>query len=62
MAMCIPSVLNKYPNHHDKDDNVKKQDGKDGTQESTKEYSRIKDKTAGEGKMRSNVSAYVVCY
>ena len=44
--MCVPSVLDKHPNHHDKDDNVKKQDGKDGAEESTKEHCRINDKTA----------------
>ena len=60
--MYVPSVLDEGPDYHDKDDNVKKQDGKDGTKESTKEYCRIKDKTAGEGKMRPNVSTYVVCY
>ena len=47
MAMCVPSVLNKYSNHHDKDDNVEEQDGKDGAEEGTKEHCRIKDKTAG---------------
>ena len=47
MATCVPSVLDKGLDYHDKDDNVEEQDGKNGTKESTKEYCRIIDKTAG---------------
>ena len=32
--------------HHDKDDNIKDQDGKDGAQEGSKEYCRIRDEAA----------------
>ena len=36
-------MLDEYPDHQNKDDNVEEQDGKDGTQEGSKEYCRIRD-------------------
>ena len=47
MFNCVSGVCNEDPNHHDKDDKIEEQYGKDGPQESTKEYCRIKDKAAG---------------
>ena len=47
MFNCVSGVCNEDPNHHDKDDKIEEQYGKDGAQEGTKEYCRIKDKTAG---------------
>ena len=44
---CFPSVLDEDADHHDKDDNIKDQDGKDWAQEGTKEYCRIRDKATG---------------
>ena len=58
--MCVPSVLDKYPNHHDKDDNVKKQDAKDGAEEGTKEHCRINNKTAGGKNENENMSFTVL--
>ena len=46
-AECFPSVLDEDADHHDKDDNIKDQDGKDGAQEGTKEYCSIRDKATG---------------
>ena len=50
MTKCFLSVLDEDSGHHDEYDNIKYQDGKDETQEGTKEYCRIRDKTAGERK------------
>ena len=52
---CFPSVLDEDADHHDKDDNIKDQDGKDGAQEGTKEYCRIRDK-ATTGRKRTKPS------
>ena len=40
-------MLDEYTYHHNKDDNVKEQDGKDGSQEGTKEYTSVANETAG---------------
>ena len=40
-------MLDEDADHHDKDDSIKDQDGKYGTQEGTKEYCRIRDKATG---------------
>ena len=45
-AKSVLSVLDEDSNHHDKNDGIEKQDDKNGTQKSSKEYCRIRDEAA----------------
>ena len=47
MFKCVSGVCNEDPNYYDENDQIQEQYGKDGPQEGTKEYCRIKDKAAG---------------
>jgi len=47
MTKCPPVVLDDHPDHQNKNDNIEEQDGKDGTQEGTKENCSIRDEAAG---------------
>ena len=47
MLNCVPGVLDEDPDHHDKDDNVEDQDGKDGSQKGTKKHTNVIDEATG---------------
>ena len=57
--MGVVSVLDEDPDHHDKNDSIEEQDDKDGAQEGSKEYHRIRDKAAIE---RSIFSTKCECH
>jgi len=46
-------VLDEDPDHHDKDDSIKDQDGKDGPQEGTKEYTNVINEATGREKKKT---------
>ena len=63
---CVPDVLDEDSNHHDKNNNIEKQDDKDGAQKGSKEYCRIRDEATIEEGERSttcitNVSVIYHC-
>ena len=52
-------MLNENCDHQDKDDNIENQDGKDGSEEGTKEYCRVTDEAAaGRTQVMSVITLY----
>ena len=47
-SKSFPSMLDENYNHDDKNDSIEEQDDKNGTQESSKEYNRVRDEATME--------------
>ena len=59
-SKSFPSVLDENHNHHDKNDSIEEQDDKNGTQESSKEYNRVRDEATMEKEGRIQLAMSVV--
>ena len=47
-------MADQYHHHSNKDDNVEEEDGKDGSQEGTKEHTSVANEAAGGYKLKVN--------
>ena len=54
MNKCFQGPLDEDDDHHDKDDSIKDQDGKDGTQEGAKKHTNFINKAPGGKKGNTN--------
>ena len=49
----------EYSYHHDKDDRIEEEDGKDGSQEGTKEHTSVANEAAGGYKLKVIIDVLV---